>query len=142
MDSMGKSADDELLLPDDGDAAFDGDFMLDDEGDDLLDDSGPETVVAPAAPESAAVPLSKFRAAGRSGAEARAPSRGTAPAAARPAAARAAAASREKPEARALAAEDEAAAGGAALGRIPIVRRRKGTEAPRPGILARLLASF
>jgi hypothetical protein len=140
MDSMGKSADEELLLPDDTDTAFDDEFVLDDEGDELPDDSGPQTVVAPAARESAAVPLSKFRAAGRSGGGA--PSRGAAPATDGPAAPRADAASREKPAPGAAAADDEAAAGGAALGRIPIVRRRKGTEAPRPGILARLLASF
>lgn len=38
--------------------------------------------------------------------------------------------------------EVEAVSGGAALGRIPIMRRRKVVEPERPGLLARLLASF
>lgn len=39
-------------------------------------------------------------------------------------------------------AANEAASGGAALGRIPITRRRKVVESERPGLLVRLLASF
>jgi hypothetical protein len=142
MDAVEQSPDDELILMGDSADALEVDGMDEDGSDDAdleLDDdpAGPApeapTITVDATPEPAA-PLTKFR---------RRPPAADPPARARSAAPEPAGSPRRP--AREARPEPEGAeeVGAAALGRIPIVRRRKApAEGARAGALTRLLASF